>query len=38
VLGSGKQLFAGGKRINMELIDSQSLPTGVVFQRYRRSA
>lgn len=36
VLGSGKRLFPGGKRINMELIESQSLPTGVVFQRYRR--
>jgi dihydrofolate reductase len=38
VLGSGKRLFPGGKRINMELIDSQSLSSGVVFQRYRRSA
>ena len=37
VLGSGKRLFPGGKRINMELIESQSLPTGVVFQRYRRA-
>jgi dihydrofolate reductase len=36
VLGSGKRLFPGGKRINMELTESQSLPTGVVFQRYRR--
>jgi len=38
VLGSGKRLFPDGKRINMELIDSQSLSSGVVFQRYRRSA
>jgi dihydrofolate reductase len=38
VLGTGKRLFPSGKRINMELIESQPLPTGVVFQRYRRSA
>jgi dihydrofolate reductase len=38
VLGSGKRLFPSGKRINMELTESQSLPTGVVFQRYRRIA
>jgi dihydrofolate reductase len=36
VLGSGKRLFPSGKRINMELIGSQSLPTGVVFHRYQR--
>jgi dihydrofolate reductase len=36
VLGSGKRLFAGGKRINLQLVESQSLPTGVVFQRYVR--
>ena len=34
VLGSGKRLFPVGKRINLKLIDSQALPTGVVFQRY----
>jgi len=38
VLGSGKRLFPNGKRINMELIESQSIPSGVVFQRYQRSA
>jgi dihydrofolate reductase len=37
VLGSGKRLFTDGKRINMELIESQSLPTGVIFQRYQRA-
>jgi dihydrofolate reductase len=37
VLGSGKRLFPNGKRINMELIESQSIPSGVVFQRYQRS-
>jgi hypothetical protein len=27
-------LFPDGKRIELELIESQALPTGVVFQRY----
>jgi dihydrofolate reductase len=35
VLGSGKRLFPEGKRIDLELIESQALPTGVVFQRYQ---
>jgi len=35
VLGGGKRLFPEGKRINLELIESQALPTGVVFQRYQ---
>lgn len=35
VLGSGKRLFPEGKRVNLELIESQALPTGVLFQRYR---
>jgi dihydrofolate reductase len=35
VLGEGKLLFMDGKRINLELIESKPLPTGVVFQRYR---
>jgi len=35
VLGSGKRIFPAGKRINLELIASQELPTGVLFQRYR---
>jgi dihydrofolate reductase len=34
VLGSGKRLFPAGKRVNLKLIESQALPTGVVFQRY----
>lgn len=38
VLGSGKQLFPPGKRVNLKLIDSQALPTGVVFQRYQSVA
>ena len=38
VLGIGKRLFPDGKRINLELIESKALPTGVVFQHYRRVA
>ncbi len=34
VLGSGKRLFPEGKRINLKLIESQALPTGVVYQHY----
>lgn len=34
VLGSGKKLFPEGKRVNLKLISSQALPTGVVYQRY----
>lgn len=37
VLGTGKQLFSGGMRINLTLVESQALPTGVVYQRYRRA-
>ncbi len=35
VLGGGKQLFPKGKRLNLKLMESQALPTGVVFQRYQ---
>lgn len=35
VLGNGKRLFPGGKRVNLKLIESASLPTGVVYQRYQ---
>lgn len=35
VLGGGKRLFPAGTRINLNLVESQVLPTGVVFQRYR---
>jgi dihydrofolate reductase len=38
VLGSGKRLFPQGKRIELKLVESQALPTGVVFQRYARAA
>jgi len=34
VLGSGKRLFPEGRRVNLKLIGSQALPSGVVFQRY----
>jgi dihydrofolate reductase len=35
MLGSGKRLFPDGKRVNLKLIESQALPTGVVFQQYQ---
>ena len=35
VLGGGKRLFPIGARVNLTLVESQALPTGVVFQRYR---
>lgn len=35
VLGNGKRLFPEGKHIKLELLESQALPTGVVWQRYR---
>ena len=34
VLGGGKRLFPDGKRVNLKLIASTALPTGVLFQRY----
>jgi len=37
VLGSGKRLFPDGKRINLALVESVPLPTGVVYIRYRRA-
>lgn len=36
VLGSGKRLFPEGRRIELKLLESQALSTGVVFQRYER--
>ena len=38
VLGSGKRLFPDGKRVNLKLIQSTPLPTGVVFQQYQPAA
>ena len=35
VLGGGKKLFPDGKRVNLKLLDSQALPTGVVYQHYQ---
>jgi len=35
VLGGGKKLFPDGKRVNLKLINSQPLPTGVVYQQYQ---
>lgn len=34
-LGGGKRLFPEGKRVNLTLVESEMLPTGVVYQRYR---
>ncbi len=34
VLGSGKRLFPEGKRANLALVMSETLPTGVVYQRF----
>lgn len=34
VLGGGKRLFPEGRRVNLKLIGSTALPTGVQFQRY----
>ena len=35
VLGKGKRLFSGSNRINLRLVDSQALPTGVIYQSYQ---
>ncbi|MEO8392145.1 MAG: dihydrofolate reductase family protein [Chloroflexota bacterium] len=35
VLGGGKRLFPEGKRVNLTLIEAQTLASGVVYQRYR---
>jgi dihydrofolate reductase len=35
VLGIGKRLFPQGKRLNLKLLESSALPTGVVYQRYQ---
>jgi dihydrofolate reductase len=37
VLGGGKRLFPTGTRIDLKLVESSALPTGVVFMRYRRA-
>ncbi len=33
VLGGGKRLFPAGKRVELELLESERRPTGIVFQR-----
>ena len=37
VLGRGKKLFSEGQRVNLRLIESRPLPTGVVLMRYERA-
>jgi dihydrofolate reductase len=34
VLGTGKRLLPDGKRIELKLLESQALPSGVVYERY----
>jgi dihydrofolate reductase len=38
VLGSGKRLYHDGGRVDLALVETSPLPTGVVFMRYRRAA
>jgi dihydrofolate reductase len=38
VLGGGKRLYPQGKRLDLTLVEASTLPTGVVFMRYRRKA
>ena len=38
VLGGGKRLYPEGKRLNLTLVETSAMPTGVVFMRYRRAA
>lgn len=38
VVGGGKRLFPVGKHLSFTLVEAKALPTGVVYQRYRRTA
>jgi dihydrofolate reductase len=38
VLGGGKRLFPQGMRLDLKLVETTPLPTGVVWMRYRRGA
>ncbi len=35
ILGSGKRLFPVNRRVNLKLINSERLPTGIGFQHYQ---
>ncbi|GAC1666950.1 MAG: hypothetical protein PVS3B1_03560 [Ktedonobacteraceae bacterium] len=37
VLGGGKKLFPERLHVNLRLIESRPLPSGVVFMRYARA-
>jgi dihydrofolate reductase len=37
VLGKGKKLFPDGRRVNLQLLESKPLPTGVVLMHYARA-
>jgi dihydrofolate reductase len=36
VLGGGKPFFAGGTRVDLELVETRTFAAGVVYLRYRR--
>ena len=38
ILGGGKRLYPEGARLDLNLVSVSTLPTGVVYMRYRRSA
>ena len=38
VLGGGKRLYPEGKRLDLTLVETAPLPTGVVYMRYRRAS
>jgi hypothetical protein len=37
VLGSGKKLFREGVRMNLRLLETKPVPSGVVLMRYARA-
>lgn len=34
ILGSGKRLFPDGRRVNLKLVESKHIPTGVIYAKY----
>jgi hypothetical protein len=34
--GTGKKLFPADKEVKLKLVEATSIPTGVVYMRYRR--
>lgn len=35
-VGGGKRLFPQGKRLDLKLVEAKTIPSGVVYMRYRR--